>query len=293
MQFGDYFGINRGPTDDWFDPDLSHDTPLFVDPFLVWLEEDDSTSKWRDAHQQMLDHFKESYDLVSTGGTPASSSVRRAEALLRFPEPAEFCLDYTAKGTRGLGGGMGRARQMMDGIAVAISMGLDTPEHIEEVGFLTERIGADSISDATCNILKNRFIDYTQTVAARHRIPTKLVQVSNAAVDLRGGRWIRRRYDFPVGPDGRPILLVPSRFISELPILNADDLFDSTLNLDLRNAMNVRVARNLSKAELVRQARKRPDRIRRWADHVKRNGLGSSYRMADDPLGIVRWQSAG
>lgn len=292
MKFRDVFRAKRTAADDWFDPDLSLDTPLFVDPYLLWEEEGTGT-QWTDAHDDLLDHFKRCYTLVGKGGGPNSNSARTALALLRFPEPAEFCLGYTSAGTRGSGGGEGRARQMMNGIAVAIRAGLTDPQHIEEVGFLTERIGADGISDATCNILKSRFIDYTKQVTASHGIPTKQHRVMNASVDLTTGRWMPRLHNLPTGPDGRPVLLVPERFLSQLPILNADDWFDSTLNADLRNAMNVRVGQRVPKRELVRLARKHPDRINRWADYVHQNGLASSYDMNDDPLGVVQWQEAG
>lgn len=292
MKFSHYFGVTKTSTDDWFDPDLHVDTPLFVDPYLLW-EEESTGSPWADAHDELLNHFKRCYTLVSKGGGPKSNSARTAAALLRFPEPAEFCLGYTSGGTRGSGGGEGRARQMMDGIAVAIQAGLTNPQHIEEVGFLTERIGADSISDATCNILKDRLIAYTKEIAAAHAIPRKQHRIMNASVDLTTGRWLSRLHDLPTDPNGAPVLLVPQHFLNRLPILNADDWFESTLNSDLRNQMNVRVGQRVPKPELVRLARRHPDRINRWADYVLQSNLGSSYDMEDDPLGVVQWQDAG
>ncbi|WP_052666743.1 hypothetical protein [Nitriliruptor alkaliphilus] len=291
MKFSDHFGIARNATDDWFDPDLHVDTRLFVDPFFLW--EEDPKSPWGDAHDELLDHFKRCYTLVSMGGGPTSNSGRSAAALLRFPEPDEFCLGYTSAGTRGTGGGKGLARRMLNGIAVAVRAGLTNPQHIEEVGFLTERVGADGISDATCNILKGRFVEYTQQVATARGVPTKQHQVRNAAVDLTTGRWISRTHELPTRPDGRPVILVPQRFLSALPVLNANDWFDSSLNSDLRNAMNVRVGQRVPKSEIVELARRHPERIHRWADHVSKNGLASSYDMEDDPLGVVQWQEAG
>lgn len=35
VKFSAHFGITRSRADDWFDPDLSIETKLFVDPFLL------------------------------------------------------------------------------------------------------------------------------------------------------------------------------------------------------------------------------------------------------------------
>lgn len=79
-------------------------------------------------------------------------------------------LGYTAASTSGAGSGARYARQIADGIAVAIARGLTVPEHIEEIGILNEGIGADRISDAVCKVLKHHFIEYTQEVMQpRHR----------------------------------------------------------------------------------------------------------------------------
>lgn len=76
-------------------------------------------------------------------------------------------------------------------------------------------------------------------------------------------------------------------------MLNADDWFDSTLNADLRRDLNVHVGQRVPKREIVRLARRHPDRIRRWADDVREAGDVRGYNFAQDPLGVVRWQDAG
>lgn len=53
MKFSAHFGTARGRADDWFDPDLSIDTKLFVDPFLLLdealngLRNRSSVARWR------------------------------------------------------------------------------------------------------------------------------------------------------------------------------------------------------------------------------------------------------
>ena len=48
IRFSELAGVVPGPDDDWFDPVLTEDTPLYVDPFLVF---DDQTPLFADAHE--------------------------------------------------------------------------------------------------------------------------------------------------------------------------------------------------------------------------------------------------
>lgn len=286
MRFSDHFGITVGPDDDWFDPHLSVDTKLFLDPLLLFLAE----GVWAGAHDELITHFATCFGLVARGGDPRSTSACVARRLLTFPEPAEFCLGYTASGTRGLGSGGRFARQMVDGIAVAIAAGLDEPEHIEEIGILNSGIGADRISDTVCNVLKHRFITYTQKVAARHGIPVEAHRVRNAACHPALGRWQDLDVDLPTNPtNGTPILLVPRLLLDDLPVLNADDWFNSHLNSDIRSQLNLTVGARVRKEDIVAWARRHPDRVRTWArEQTSRDDL-RGYDFTEDRRGVANW----
>ena len=238
MRFSEAFDIERTDEDDWFDPHLTVDTKLFIDPLLL-LELD---GEWAGAHDELIAHFVHCYGLVAKATGPKSLSAIAARRLLTFPEPSEIGLGYTAQGTSGAGAGAQFANRMADGIAVAIRAGLENPEHIEEIGILNEGIGADRISDAVANVLKSRLIRYTQEVAARHGVPLEEQRIRHARVNLDAGRWVDEAVPIPKNPTtGKPIILVPQSLLNELPILNADDWFDSTLNEDVRLQMNLTV----------------------------------------------------
>jgi hypothetical protein len=294
VKFSAYFGVKRRPSDDWFDPDVAVDTKLFLDPFLLVDEEPRQDSLWARAHDLLIAHFARCYDLLARGASAGTMSEKVVLGLLSFPEPSELCLGYTASGTSGSGSGARNARLIMGSIVTAIAAGLDRPEHIEEIGILNEGIGADRISDAACNVLKPLIIKYTKEVARRHRLETSKLRVRRARCNMASGRWIDENHDLPENPfTGRGILLVPQRFLNSLPVLNADDWFDSTLNADLRRDLNVQIGQRVPKREIVRLARKHPDRIRRWADDLRKADDVRGYDFVQDPLGVVRWQEAG
>lgn len=286
MRFSEAFEIKRTDQDDWFDPDLSIDTPLFVDPIMLLQ----ASPYWEEAHAELVNHFGHCYPLVAKSTSPTSNSAMVAQKLLTFPEPSEFCLGYTASGTAGAGSGRGFARSLADGIAIAIYAGLDHPAHIEELGILNERFGADRISDATCNILKHRFIAYTQNICQRHNITMHTHKIRNAEVNLPINQWISKQVLLPSNPlNSGPIILVPESFLNDLPIINADDWFNSNLNADLRADLNIKIGEHVSKSNLVKIARKHADRVRCWAEQQAARHDLQGYDFHHDPLGVVQF----
>jgi hypothetical protein len=286
MRFSEAFEITRTSEDDWFDPHLTIDTKLFIDPLLL-MEADEP---WETAHDELIAHFVHCYGLVARSTSSSSVSAQAARRLLTFPEPGEIGLGYTAEGTNGSGGGVQFAGRMADGIAVAIAAGLAQPEHIEEVGILNTGIGADRISDATANVLKHRFIEYTQEICSRHGISMESHKIRHARVLIDIARWVDEEVMLPTNPiSGKPVILVPRRILNDLPVLNADDWFDSNLNADIRTQMNINVGANVRKADIVEWARRHPDRVRLWArDQTSREDL-SGYDFDSDPKGVVQW----
>ncbi|MFJ3489119.1 hypothetical protein [Leifsonia aquatica] len=286
MRFSEHFDVTQSADDDWFDPHLTVDTKLFVDPLLL-LE---AGGEWAIAHEQLIAHFVHCYGLVAKATSSTSISAQAARRLLTFPEPFEVGLGYTTGGTNGSGAGDRFAATMADGIATAIAAGLAQPEHIEEIGILNVGIGPDRISDATVNVLKARFIAYTQAVAERHGISLDMHRVKSARVSLGAARWIAEDVLLPTNPnDGRPIILLPRALLNELPTLNADDWFDSHFNEDIRLTLNLQVGKAVRKADIVSWARRHPDRVREWArEQTSRQDL-RGYDFSADPLGVVQW----
>lgn len=289
MRFSRAFGLTKDPRDDWFDADLTVDTKLFLDPFLLLK----GGASWIKAHEELVQHFQHCYRLVAKANGKTSLSAKSAYRLLTFPEPYEFGLGYTAASTHGSGGGSIQARTIADGIAVAVAAGLVEPEHIEEIGILNQGFGADRISDAALNVLKARFIKYTQTVARRHSITLDQHRVRNAAVDLGAARWSEDVSDLPTNPaTGEPILLVPRRLLRDLPTLNAEDWFQSDVNAEVRDYLNVKVGQTIRKSDIVALARKNPSQVREWArSQVTRTDL-KGYDFTDDPRGVVNYDAA-
>lgn len=290
MKVTKQFGIKKKADDDWFDAILTVDTPLFVDPFLIFKEK---KAPWSDAHSQIIKHFEQAFLLIAEGNlNPKTIAYRKALALLLFKEPKEFCLGYTRKGTGGAGGGNGIARLVADAISQAVKRGLKHPKHFEEIGVLNEGIGPDKISDLTLTILKERLISYTQQIAKRHKMPRRKHLVNAASFDPLRKRWVSQDISLPTNPftDG-PLILVPERFLDELPVLNADDWWEYYEMNQLKDDLNYEIMGKVNKSTIIDIARKNPTIVRNWTE-AREKEKAEPYDFKRDPAGLVGWFEA-
>lgn len=287
MLFSEHFKITKGENDDWFDPILDDDTKVFVDPFSIFKEQ---LGFWADAHSRIINHFDHCFRLIAEGHlNPNSVSYKKALDLLNFPEPRELCLGYTQRGTSGAGSARGFARIMAGLIADAIRRGLENIDHFEELGIFEKGIGPDRISDTACTILKPRLIEYTQAVAAAHKLSTESHVLRSGQLDDRRLRLSDTMADLPTNPFTKgPLLLVPQRFLDTLPAINKDDWWDALESERLREDMSYEVLGNVDKERIVRAARGNPAFVHEWANE-RENQPATSYDLAADPAGLYRW----
>src|SRR5687768_4698359 len=90
VRFSEQYGITRSVEDDWFDPLLTEDTALYVDPFLIFLDEN---PYWANAHTRLMEFFNLVMKMLADSGFKETAPLyQKAKGLMLFPEPPEFCL---------------------------------------------------------------------------------------------------------------------------------------------------------------------------------------------------------
>ncbi|MFC8796895.1 hypothetical protein ACFT2C_04130 [Promicromonospora sp. NPDC057138] len=299
MRFSKQFGVAHTPTSAWFDPLLDQDTPLYVDPFLVF---DDRDPHWADARQEVVDFFDTAAQLVEqSGGNRGSLAYRKAISLLTFPEPNEFCLGLSMGTPRGSGTGKKVARMMVEVLDLARQHG-----HVADlasiVGFnlFAGGIGLDHISDILCNILKHRFITYTQQEATELEIPMNRVKVKHPGWEKQRARWSpNAKILLPESPEGGGVLLAPERFLKEIPVATPEDFWKWAETDDaelLRQDFAYEIAQGLNlteRRELARRfARRHPDKAAEYIRLVDQMPH-LPYDVEIDPKGLVYWREIG
>lgn len=295
IRFSQQYGVTRQSADDWFDPLLNEDTKLYVDPFLIFLDED---PVWTNAHPRLMEFFNMVMELLADSGfNPKSSLFTKAKSLLRFPEPPEFCLGMSEESIFGAGSSTGLQAGMLEGAATVIDLGIDSLKHFEELALFGEQIGGDRIGDMACDVLKEEFIAYTQAVAHRHGIPLETVDVKTAGWDAERKIWKPGLVELPLNPiatqqAGRPVgvLLAPKRFLRRFPTVAPAEFWDFAWSVEgeqLRADFNYELGRHVNAKTIARLARRKRHLLTAYLDNLAGNPK-PPYDVDEDPDLIVR-----
>jgi hypothetical protein len=299
VRFSDHFNTDAlTEDDDWFDPILNSDTPLYIDPFLVFNDEDPF---WADARQVVLDFFSLALQYVRMAeGRRTSPHWLKAQRMLTFPEPPEFALGMSMGHPEGAGAGPIYAQRMTDALGVLARNDVKEVQHIQTFSLFCEGLGVDRISDIFCNILKFKFVEYTQTVASRHKVQLTSVPVKHMSWGRETGRWDSGRVDLPSSPAfNGGVLLAPKRFMKDIPLVTPDSFWnwaDAQAGEELRGELNYELNINLTKAEKRTAgrdaARRHPYLALEYVTEVAEDEH-ESYDTDTDPDLLVGWAEAG
>lgn len=293
MKFSELYRVTRDAADDWFDPVLTVDTRLFIDPFLIYAQ---PFGPFADAHTKVIAYFNFVFHLIAEArGNDRHPAWLRATNLLIFPEVSELCLGYTGEDVQGAGAAAGFARQVAGAMWEAVQAGVAELRHFEEVGLLREGIGADRISDMTANVLRADIIEYTREIATRHRVPMVPRRISRYRFNEEFGRWLPEDTALPVNPaTDEGILLVPERYLRDLPTISGEPFWEYCFdnhNDVLRAELGEDIGRHVNKSSIVDAARRHPDFRGEFIRETER-GNPSPYDLARDPRGRVIWYDA-
>lgn len=298
MRFSEQHEVHRPPGADWFDANVEMDSPLYVDPFLVF---DAADLHWASAHDEIVDFFDATLHLLKRAdGQRQSMHWIKAEHFLQFPEPKEFALGFSMGHPEGSGIGPDLAREMCEGLEFFRERGRGSDDRLlAMMAVLVPGLGVDRISDMVCNILKRRFITYTQAICQNLGVPVEEIAVANSGWTGTGCRWMSSKEALPPSPAfSGGVLLTPQRFLKDIPRVTPDGFWtwaEQNENETLRFDLNYDLAESLSRREKARRGRelahKAVDLLERYVDDA--TSEVSAYDVDEDPKGLVRWEEAG
>jgi hypothetical protein len=290
MIFSKDFNIALDIDDDWFDPILSTDTKLFIDPFLVY---ESNHEYFSNAHEKTITFFNHAFTLAAESTPhPKDLRYRLLQNMMNFPEVEEICLGYASKGTSGSGAGGGFSKIIVDSIFESIRLGVMSFNRFEEIGLFNDGFGCDRISDMTATLLKSDFIKYTQFVCDKHKIPTKKIRIKQFEFNQQRFRWQEAVVNLPINPyTNKSIILVPRRFLRELPTISTDEFWDycwTNLNEEIRDQYSFDVKNEVKKHDIINIARERRDWVNEFESYLDKTG-STAYDIVADPKGYYKW----
>lgn len=291
MLFSNNFKVNKTGSEEWFDPILDDDTLLFVDPFLIYL---DNEGVFKGGYQRVMDFFEMVFaEAAQIPYNENNSNFRILLNKLVFKEPREACLGYSIGSVDGSGSGNGFAKNIINAVYDSINAGINNLNHFEELGIFSSKIKEDRISDITINILKEEFIKFTQIECSKLNID--LENLRCRIFDPVERRWMVKSYLLPKNPiNNGPIILIPKRFLSSINALNSQDFFDycwEQYDDDVRDQLNVDIKSKVDKNKIIDIAKSNPDWMSSYITFKENQKDNSAYDLDTDPSGVYRWHS--
>lgn len=198
-------------------PLLDEDIPLYVDPFLLWKSPSQQDTS---LHLAVTNAFNHLGHLVHK-----SRDTEAREILVAASECAEAGLGLS-RSRVGTKIGPSKADEILALFRQVPSYAEHGFTHPEEIQLYVQGISADRVSDFTCSFIKSWLIDYTTQVCGELGVPLVTTPV-DVVYDHRAHRLCHdTRARLPVNPtNGRPLVVVPKRWLRHHPWINFDDYY--------------------------------------------------------------------
>lgn len=287
QSFADSYGISPEVFEKTgaFDPILSVDTRLFIDPRLVLKT---TTPELENSSNTILEHFRKVILVVKNIKGKNDIFWKKANQMLTFPEVEGLCIGYATSGSSGRGMGKELRENLLDNVRAITAVGIENPELFEIVGIFQDKIGPDRISDMIAKIIIEDLILFTQRVCCDCGIPMQSMTYSKGI----------QQEDLPINRlTNKPIILVPKEILRDLPV--AEDYGDVVTimesNEHLRDEFNAIIGTSLASATLADKKRalrqtfvSHPEVLK---DLLKAyiNSNPKFYDFQNDPAGEVIW----
>src|SRR5271170_218176 len=229
IYFSDFFGVTRSALEKYgaFNISLLADLPLFVDPFLLF---NSKKPIYRGLHDGMINYLR---FLKDKSVDDPELDPGLLDAWYMFPEVEQNWLGFSAKGNRGRGLGKTFAE------ALHVSLGkifgsfgaekVTRGSHLEKLCLIRDKVGRDSISDFTNNLIHEFLLDYTQKFALRHISPSlrRTIQVRRVRFNFDTETWESGIYSLPWYLNDY-VLLTPKNILTKDDTwINKTDLIDN------------------------------------------------------------------
>ena len=163
IYFSDVFGVEHSLVEEYgaLDISLIADNPAFIDPFLIF-----SNEEYSHLHDFIIEYLK---FLRDKARQEEGLNQGTFEHYYKFPEVKEIWLGYSISGNRGSGLGKDFASSLFNNLNFIFKdfgeERITESSHLEKLCLVEEGIGVDKISDFTANLIKKFLLEYTQTFA--------------------------------------------------------------------------------------------------------------------------------
>lgn len=236
IYFSDFFNVPRNTIENegLFDISLLNDLPLFIDPFLIFCSE---KPEYQKLHDDIIKYMIYLRDYAQKH--PTVSRAMLASKYI-FPEVKQTYLGFCEDGNGGNGLGVDFATALHNGLNDIFSdfgaEKITKSPHLEKLCLIKDRVGKDTISDFTTNLIKGYLLELTESFAKKY-IDSSLCRyftnIPRVKFDYNIGVWKSGSYYLPFYNNDFVLLTPSDLLVRRNTWINKDDLYNQVINLGI------------------------------------------------------------
>ena len=216
IKFNKYFKVKKSDLDKagFFNISLVSDLPLFIDPFHLFYSDKKEYKKLHDEIIKYLSFLKKLSSDLKTDKFPPGV----LNSYYKFSEVKQNWFGFSFIGNKGRG--LGRK------FATALNTNFNElfndfgsgkqSHHLEKLTLIAPRVGKDSISDFTTNLIHGFLAEKTEEFAKEHIDSSRRKNfiIRRAEFDYEHGTWKPKTYNLPFCNDDY-VLLTPKDLLTK------------------------------------------------------------------------------
>lgn len=215
IYFSDFYNVSPKNITDYgaFNISLINDLPLFIDPFLLFNSEND---KYKSLHNDIIKYVS----FLKKMAEEKKLSAGLIKSWFLFPEVKQNWFGFSLVGNGGRGLGKEFAKALIDNFSTTFknfgNEKLTHGSHLEKLCLIKDKVGKDSISDFTTNLIKKFLLEYTQEFATKHIDKSLLSRfmVEKVEFNYNTQSWVTKEYTLPFY-NGEYVLLTPRDILTK------------------------------------------------------------------------------
>ncbi|MCK0925646.1 hypothetical protein BFR80_016360 [Acinetobacter pittii] len=211
---------------DFVDIDLDTDLEVFVDPVVLR----DLESPWGRACASLVQQYFETVLEYIKEGKHDNAKI----LLSNLKEKNEFHIGFSKGKSRGSAFGEKSAEIIWGELCQSKAAQTGLLKDLEDTCLLISGIGRDMISDAVCNIIRSKLIEYTQDMCRYYNIPMVQNVNSGPIWEPATKKWITRPEELPLA-DGNIFLLIPKNIVRRMISYDYKEYYRHYILEEIRN----------------------------------------------------------
>lgn len=217
MLFNEYYDVTTESLDEYgaFNISLDCDTPLYIDPILIFLSKSKEIKNW---HSKIINYIL----FLSQQKHKYGFSKGILNNFFTFKEVRNNWLGVCTTGNSGLALGKMYANSLFENVDnILTTHNITEGKHLEKLCLFQEGIGKDKISDFVTNILLGSFAKYTEQYARKyiHSSKCKKFRIDQAEIDFQKELFVPQEYYLPYVTDSKGnlefVLLTPKEILRQ------------------------------------------------------------------------------